>query len=250
MIQFMSGLLRFLNLSDRYDLKARIVPSIVVTFPLMLGACSVTGIAALPKTQIGVAALVGAALVIALSHLTRAAGGRLETRLVKKWGGLPTTRWLRSGDASHSPEQGAIWCAALSKVSGIDIETSTQTRSSEEFDKVIADAVLTSRSKLRASTSASAKFLRITNEDYGLARNLAGLRWEWLISAVFGFVLSVFAVTTGRSGFGCSIFSFTILAIVVFALARLDEHVRHCSERYAEAFFAAVLALSKTKTAK
>jgi hypothetical protein len=105
----MRFLFQMLSLSDRYKRRARLLPGLIVATPITLTAAAVT-LGALPwYAAVGLTAGVELVLAFLLSHLARASGKALEEKMWAKWGGAPTTRWLRPDDTAHSEPQIATW---------------------------------------------------------------------------------------------------------------------------------------------
>ena len=240
------ALLKYLNLSDRYEIKTRVLPGLIVGFPVSFGVLAFANIPAITKEGLAISSLLFAALIFWIAHLARHAGTIFEKALVRAWGGLPTTRWLRPNDDSRSPEQKAIWTKALASLSGIELGNAITGRSNEDIDKLILDAVLSARGKLRKSRTQEAKFLQKTNEEYGFARNLGGMKWAAVTSGILGLVLASVAFYLGKAGPAqCAISSLLAVAMIV-QFRGAESHACHCAERYAEAFYAAVQAARKS----
>jgi hypothetical protein len=80
---------------DEYDFRARFVPSIITTLPIITAI-----IALFPPARQLYGLLIGPALelvlVLMLVRVARDEGKRIEPRLIKQRDGLPTTRYLRN----------------------------------------------------------------------------------------------------------------------------------------------------------
>jgi hypothetical protein len=76
---------------DEYDFRARFVPSIMVTLPIISGI-----IALFPPARQLYGLLIGPVLeivlVLVLVRVARDEGKKIEPQLIKEWDGLPTTR--------------------------------------------------------------------------------------------------------------------------------------------------------------
>lgn len=82
---------------DKYGLQARLLPALLALFPVFI-TVSVWA-PALYKTMVSLVGLaVACGLTVAFAHFARIRGRAIEDRLVKEWGGLPTTLWLRYAD--------------------------------------------------------------------------------------------------------------------------------------------------------
>jgi len=238
----MGTLLQLLNLTDRYERKARLLPAVIVVLPLAIAVASLVGLQADWYSALGAGALFEGVLGVGLSHLARIPGTTFGEKLATQWGGQPTHRWLRPGDVAHSEAQKSRWRGAIRTLTGLTVPATAGTKTAEEIDKLIDDAVRQLRNRLREEPAA--RMVTVHNEDYGFARNLGGLRWAWVAFSVLG---------AGACGLGLYLGRGHLLAMVVevgFALISgcvlfaLPEYVRHCADRYAESLFAAAITVA------
>jgi len=184
-------------------------------------------------------------LAILVSKIGHAYGARLQVKLEREWGGLPTHAWLRPNDPTHSEKQKLLWRKSVSEASGLDIAEAINTGDSAEFDKMIADAIMVCRHKMR--NEPKAELLNKHNIAFGFARNLAGMKLVALIvcfscsaASIYGSIWHNFAMT----GTAILLLLF-VIAVVYYCLA--DNYVKHCAIRYAEYFFAALTDMMTTK---
>lgn len=245
----MPSILQFLKIADSYERKARFFPAFIVVLPIVVFAMSLR----LPDDgwvkKLLITGGAGSALVVALAHMASAAGNRFGDAFWKKRGALPTIRWLRTSDTAHSSQQKQQWCDGIKKLTGLDIAAAVATKPQEE-DAIISDAIRQLRYQIRGK--ATAKMVDKHNEEYGFARNLAGLRWLMLASSILAAVGCGVAWRFDRgSVIGCVISScFFVYALVMFFW--LPSYVARAGERYAESILS-IPALSggpKAKTSK
>jgi hypothetical protein len=230
----MPSVLQFLKIADSYERKARFFPALIVVLPIIVFAMSLR----LPDegwlTKVLVTGGAGSALVVALAHMASAAGNRFGEAFWKGRGGLPTARWLRTSDATHSSQQKQHWYAAIKKLTGLDIPA-TVTAQPHEEDAVISDAIRQLRNQIRGK--AAGKMVDKHNEEYGFARNLAGLRWVMLASSFLGVGGCALAWQYGRgSVLGC-VFNGGLLVHAAVMFFWLPNYVERAGERYAESLF-------------
>ena len=123
---------------------------------------------------------------VGLAYGASAAGRHFEKRLWPRWPhDTPTHRWLHPEDAHCSQQQRRRWFEAIGKVVHLDIAEAAASGDRCELELVINDAVRELRHRFRHTNEIG--LLDTHNEDYGFARNLAGLRVFWLpVSAVSG----------------------------------------------------------------
>ena len=238
----MKSLLSRFNLGDAYEIEARVLPAMLVVVPV---AILVAQVAFMKKNWLGMIGWgVGLEVVLAIlvSKVGHALGTRLQGKLEKEWGGLPTHVWLRPSDHTHSEQQKGVWRNSLSNYSGLNIEKEIEKGDSSELDRVIADAVMASRNRMRGHAKAS--LLQTYNIAFGFARNLAGLRWFALILCCICTSISIFGVV--YSGFEMAGLVIQILFLTIAGMYSWLAlgYVKHCAVRYAEYFYAALTAIS------
>jgi hypothetical protein len=235
----MGIILQLLNLTDRYERKARLLPALIVALPLAIAAGTAGALTADWYSALGFGALIGGVVGVGLAHLARIPGTRLETKLCRKWGGLPTRRWLRPSDTTCSDEQKSRWRGAIRTLTGLTLPATSGTKSEADIDRLIDDAVRQLRHRLRDDPAAS--FVRTHNEDYGFARNLTGLRWVWLLFSVAGAAVCGFSAYSGHVQPVALAASGILVLIAATSAFTLPGYVRHCADRYAEALLAAAI---------
>lgn len=233
----MKKLLGRFNLGDAYEIQARVLPAMLVVLPV---AVLVSQIAMAKRNwlaMIGWGAGLEIVLAVLVSKIGHAFGARLQGRLEKEWGGLPTHAWLRPTDQTHSEQQRRVWWRALLVLSGLDIEKAVEENDEAEVDRVIGDTVASCRNKMKGNKKAS--LVQTYNITFGFARNLAGMKWLTLMICVVSFGISAYgSFQWGFDTAGAVIqFLFLVISAVYFWLA--NGYVRHCAVRYAEFFFAA-----------
>jgi hypothetical protein len=242
----MASILQFLKIADAYERKARFFPAFIVVLPIIVFVTSLNLRGEGWVMKLLVAGGAGGALVVALAQMSSAAGNRFGDSFWKQRGGLPTVRWLRASDTTHSSQQKEQWYAAIKKLTGLDIPATVMLRPTEE-DAIIADATRQLRYQIRGKTTA--KMVDKHNEEYGFARNLAGLRWPMLGSATLGVVgcASAWKFEHG-SIIGC-VFSGCLLIYALFMFFWLPSYVERAGNRYSESLFS-IPAFSPTSKSK
>jgi hypothetical protein len=245
----MPSVLQFLKIADSYERKARFFPALIVILPIIVFTMSLK----LPDegwfTKLLVTGGAGGALVVALAHMASAAGNRFSDAFWKQRDGLPTVRWLRAADTAHSSQQKQQWNAAIKKLTGLDIPAAVTAQPQEE-DTIISDAIRQLRNQIRGKPTA--KMVDKHNEEYGFARNLAGLRWAMLASSLFGVAGCALAWKFEHgSVLGC-VFNGCLLLYASVMFLWLPKYVERAGERYAESLFSipAFSAVAKAKNPK
>lgn len=231
----MTAVLSLLSLSDRYERKARLLPGLIAVLPIAVTVGDFLHAGMTWYTAIGLGTGLGAIVGIALSHTARAMGARLEDQLKQRWSGLPTTRWLRPDDPTHSKEQKEIWRKAIKKLTGL--EPPSEDSDQGAGDRLRDDAVRQLRYKLRESPKA--KLVATHNEEYGFARNIAGLRWVCVWVSSLCLVASTIGIYFGYQSPVGIVVSGLELTAAVGLVRGFEPYVRHAANRYAESLFSA-----------
>jgi hypothetical protein len=244
----MGTILQLLNLTDRYERKARLLPALIVALPLAIAAGTAGTITADWYSALGFGALMEGVVGVGLAHFARIPGTRLEAKLCRKWGGLPTRRWLRPTDTTCSEAQKSRWRGAIRTLTGLTLPATLGNKSEADTDKLIDDAVRQLRHQLRDDPVAG--MVRTQNEDYGFARNLAGLRWVWLAFSLAGAAVCGFAFYNGHRQPVALTASGVLFLIAAVSAFTLPAYVCHCADRYAEALLAAAISAADAHNEK
>ena len=237
--------LSLLKLSDVYDRKARLVPSLMSFLPLVPLVFVVHE--AYPEVFAGLlnrswVPLLGGGAVCAIGglafvHLASAMGNRLQARLWPQWPyDSPTNVRLLPDNRETSPQQRAIWYEKIRKLTGLDIQIEVENGNEAAVRATVKDAVERLRNHFRRSKA------RIRHQQesirYGQARNLTGLRPVWLSSAVLSCAFSWLTFGLTGAGLFWALLS-TLLPVPLFWIAYrvLPSYVRTRAGYYCEIFF-------------
>jgi hypothetical protein len=110
---------------DPYIRKARLYPAWLLTVPIgftITLLLPVSGIEQLAPLALS------AGVPFAVTNIVRGQGQRLEKRLVRRWGGWPTTRMLRLTDPINNPDLLARRRRALEDLTGLALPTADDER--------------------------------------------------------------------------------------------------------------------------
>ncbi len=239
--------LRYANLSDSYERKARLAPAVLALAPLLplLAICQwkdgdwLTGM----LSGLGI----WTALGVGLSHVASALGNRFQAQLWPTWPhDAPTHRRLHPKNDELSTQQKRLLWQTIKDLTGLDIEAAAEQGDVAELDRVINDAVTTLQSRLWQTHEG--RRVDLHNADYGFARNLAGLRTIWVPLAVG----SMIVLWIGYMCHSCSLvgpvaYTLFAAAAIVFAYCILPGYVRKKANDYADSFLAALPALRDRK---
>lgn len=169
---------------DPYERKARVVPGLLVALPVLVPLLSVYG-AQHPLLTSVIGLLAGCGAIYMLASVARGLGKKAEERLVKQWGGLPTTIALRHRDKTWDRvTKKAYHDLILSKL-GIAVPTKDE----ESQDPEGADEVYVGATRrIRELTRSDRKLLMKENIAYGFHRNMYALRPIGILSCLAGLI--------------------------------------------------------------
>lgn len=228
-----------LLLSDRYEMRARLLPGMFAVVPLAVAAYAVAASSMGTLSSVGIAMSVEILLMLFAGHLSRVLGTGYEQRLFG--GRLPTTVWL-SDESPRSKQQREQWAGAIKQLTGLDI----QKGSCEERIRTVSDALAQLRAILRGDPAAS--MVQLHNEDYGFARNLAGLVPVWLGVSIAGFLVCAgAAILTEVSWLPAAIEMTLVVAAGAYGFLR-RRAVTWAADRYAVSVLAAALMVAGRQT--
>jgi hypothetical protein len=242
------------NLTDSYDRKARLYPSLLLISPIIavIIAAVSAKYSALQAIAAGAISCGGAFL---LTQLARDAGKNLEARLLQEWGGLPSIAIFRHSDRRFDAITKARYHHAMA---ALVKQANPPTPEQEREDARAADEVYAAWSNyLRTHTRDQKRFALLFKENinYGYRRNVLGLRPVGILLAVVAAIvgaLRVWIVYRGnvqvdQAMLGAAAFSFVILLLWMFKFS--PSWVRVPADAYAYRLIESIDTLVPVKTA-
>jgi hypothetical protein len=166
----------FKNLFDDYTWTARIFPAALALLPLAIFAfiTSPKSFSASVITGNSFLVIVFAAFVYFLASIARSKGADLQEKLIRKWGGLPTTIILRHADNTIDVGTKARYHLRLSALPGAPALASEE---EEQHSPALADQKYRSATTLLIEARRDDRLVKFENASYGFKRNLRGIRW-------------------------------------------------------------------------
>lgn len=226
------------QLTDPYDRKARLYPSLLLLAPivLLIVAALSAKYSALQAVAAGAVSCGGAFL---LTQLARDAGKKLEPKLFDLWDGLPSVAIFRYRDNRLDAITKARYHRAMASLLK---ETKPPTQNQEREHPRAADEVYAAWSNyLRTHTRDEKKFALLFKENvnYGYRRNVLGLRplgisIAILVAAIAGVRVWWIYWQTGQldqAMTSVGLFSLVLLLIWIFRVS--PEWVRVPADAYA-----------------
>lgn len=173
------------DLFDTYGRNARLYPAILVMVPILALPGVFGTIQAV--SSFAVATLFGVAALYALTHVVRALGKRAEIRLLVRWDGLPSTRWLLWSDPTLDATTKHRYHEFL-RSKGLAMPSVEEERADLDGARErLASAVNWLRNNRRGDAH---KILLGENASYGFRRNLYGSKTLGIFISLVCMVIS------------------------------------------------------------
>lgn len=176
------------NLVDPYEKRARTYPALMVMLPLVIPV--VCGFFANQKVLLAIlSAMVGCGAIYAAGSVARIKGKKVQEKLVKEWGGMPTTIMLRYSNNHLDAETKARY----QELAALKLGVSMPTADTEKSDPIGADAIYADvANQLRELTRDTKKYrlLFVENMSYGFHRNMYGVRLLGITTSFLGLAIA------------------------------------------------------------
>lgn len=233
---------------DSYIFQARVLPAIIFMLPFFIEAnCLIVFFDFKIEISAPIANLILIVFLILFANWARHFGRKKEKKLLEKWDGLPTTRFLRSDNIEYNEYRRAEIKKYLKMMFS---NVKMPTRQEEQINKNECDKKYEAYiSNLQALTRNTKEFalLQSENRNYGMWRNLLGLK---LISIVciliiisINMLLAIF-FSQVMSWKNCIILNIVLafLALILFFIVT-ESKVKDIAECYARRLFDTVIIL-------
>lgn len=173
---------------DQYEMRARVAPSIIVILPLAIALLSIALVISNPIGQIIVSSGIFIIIIYALSFLLiRYYGKKIEADLWIKWGGPPSTRFMRWRDSTFGDDLKQQFHAAVETLCRIRLSSKEEeTNDTDRADRQIEQAFLQVKAIVRHDDPEG--IWTKHNAEYGFHRNLLGSRNIWLLFSILGII--------------------------------------------------------------
>lgn len=167
---------------DPYERKARVIPGLLVSLPLLVPLLCVYG-AKHPVLTSVIGLLGGCGAIYALASVARGRGKKLEEKLLKQWGGMPTTLALRHRDKFLDSVSKQRYHREIS----IKLKIDMPSEQDESLDPGKADDFYIGATKrLRELTRNDKNLLLKENIAYGFHRNMVAMKDVGILSCLCG----------------------------------------------------------------
>ena len=228
---------------DAYSLIARILPGYVTLAPIILLLVFLpSGL----QLSAGAAILVLPIIYFLSYQIGRPGGKRKEQNLWAKWGGAPTTRFLRHSSSEFDAERRARTHSKLERM-GINVPTHEK----EDEDQAAADEIYqrcTYELIRRTRNVEDFPLVYRALTSYGMHRNLLGLK-------PFGISVALFSIAAcvAYGAYNCDSVSLIIMALsagianlgllIMWLFGVTEKAVKLAAEEYARFLLEAALGM-------
>lgn len=168
---------------DRYSIVARLFPALLFILPILVSALVIFPALLSRYRNLGFLGLAVVGALYLIGSFARSRGKIVESKLLKKWGGFPSTIILRHRDITIDPKTKARYHQALEKMVGEALPS----QADEAADPTEADNTYRSATKLLIEKRRGKQYPRVHEENahYGFLRNMLGLRVPAILVATF-----------------------------------------------------------------
>jgi hypothetical protein len=236
-----------MNWFDDYEIRARILPAIIVFLPVMVPVFLIVYGEMTSIVSFLFSGIVFAALVYPLSFIIRKCGSNYENDLWEGWDGAPSTRILRWRDDTFSVPVKTQLHEAVRSYCGITLSGTEDERSDpRKADEKIIDAF--SQVKHFVYHNDPNGTWKKFNAEYGFNRNLLGCKYLWVVLSAVGVVIcGICRYFTEDNAYVVGVFIDAAMLITAVILTRyiLPETVKDPAEYYASSVWQSFLVIVK-----
>jgi hypothetical protein len=226
---------------DAYSFPARVVPVLVVVLPplVLLGGAIVAG----SGRAIGVSVVLTTVLTAVAAQVGRS-GKRLEPGLWQEWGGSPTLRRLRY----HGAADAGVIRRLHQRIEAV-LGDPMPTAAEEQANPAAADARYEEATRRLIGLTRDRKQFRLLfaeNVNYGMRRNLLGLRWTGMAVAAVTVIVAIVVMLAGSGKFAHRTAQYgpalgvAVIELLFWALIVSRNWVRVPAEAYGDRLIEAV----------
>ena len=222
------------ELFDSYSLRARVYPGLLVVLPVTALVTAAWDVA-VPTTLVPLLVTAGGPFLLA--QLVRSQGRRLESTLVTKWGGMPTTELLRATGKGRqvARERRRKQLSAL-------IKEPLPTAADEIADQASADEryVVYTRALITRVRDKGTEYPRVHEENttYGFRRNLLALKPLGLALIAASILCDVVAFLLDAGFLALAVaLGVQVTMAIVWLRVVTEQWVKEAADLYAERLF-------------
>lgn len=230
-----------MNYFDRYTIKARIQPAFLSLLPL-----TVVSLFYYPQLyeswkSVITSLVLTSGILMVFSNIVRYFGVKIQKKLFKRWGGAPTTRWLRHRDKNIDPLTKARYHNfLLQNIPGLTLPSREEENDNPDladnaYKSAIAWLIEYARDKERFP------LIFEENIDYGFRRNMFAIKnFATLISVLSLCVIIIIGCFHNNAAFVHSIIPTTVSLFALYFWVNVvsTDWVKEASNAYTKRLLA------------
>lgn len=203
---------------DTYNIRARIAPVFLVFLPLIL-VSYLSSVKLYTVQALSGSTIFTIALSILAAQFGRDRGKVKEKGLWDKWGGPPTTRFLRHSDTQYNPiRRNRCHNVLKSLLPDINLPTSEEESCNHDKADLIYDACIRYLIN-RTRNKKEFPLIYSENVNYGFLRNLWGLKPYGICISIMSIIFSILYVLKTYPNFlDINLESFSTIVILILYL--------------------------------
>lgn len=172
------------KVTDPYDRQARLYPALLGLLPLFVVVMLLYAPNAPVLTSAVTVAISSGALYL-MSNLCRELGKRVEEKLLREWGGKPTTQLLRHSDATiEAPTKKRYHAFLAAKINEAFLDAHQEKKNPAKADGIYQSGVRWLLNHTRPDDTKKFDLLFKENVAYGFRRNGLGIKPVGLLVCV------------------------------------------------------------------
>lgn len=231
---------------DTYTWQARVLPAALLMLPVFVATNLVLSYLNFNLgLSLPIANFILLSLLIVISIFCRDLGKNAEKKLFKKWGGPPTTRYLRIFNDEYNTFQKTVIKEYLKMhFNGIGMPTEKMEKEQAKEADAKYEAYI---AELRAITRNYKEFaiLQSDNRNYGMIRNLFGIKILAIVLNVAIILSAIIVMFCVKNLLNDNVYIISIVisgSMILFWLIFITEkRVKNAAENYAVQLFDAAL---------
>lgn len=234
---------------DPYDRYARLYPMLILLFPLLLSFWAIV-----PEIMYNWEAIAGLAFwcgfAYILKEMGRDSGKKKERALWEKWGGTPTTQYLRHRGNTNKVTLKRIYDHLKKIIPNISMPSPEyESLHPKEADEIYEECTRVVIQKTRDHEKYSLIFKELCS--YGFWRNLWGLKNGGILLSTVCIVIVAISIfiewyrNHTLASYNSVICGILIIAILVFWITLNEDRIRTRAFAYSERLFEATEQLAK-----
>lgn len=234
---------------DPYEIRARIAPTVVVSFPLIVTLLFTMLSISDSIAQFLSSGVVLLLMVYTLSFLVRHLGKRVEPKLWERWGGAPSTRVMRWSDTTFDDDLKGQLRSSVEQLCGVKLKSrEEEAEEPKEADRQTIQAFRQVRAIVRREDPDGVWFKH--NAEYGFQRNLLGSMALWLVLSVLGALVCAGGWYIGGDTVLLvgSVLNVLSLIVCIVWWRLLPTFAQEAANRYAESVWTSFLVSAKRTT--